>query len=122
MATYDVRVGDVWRSKAGRNAVVEEIQPNVPRFLNGDLVTKVLARLKTGAGLLCEIGNFVKGRTLVERGGVRVGDVWRDGLDHYRVESLSGDDAVVDGPHDRRTMALADLAAMRLVERDGKAV
>ena len=65
----DVRVGDVWRTLKGqRDARVERVF-EAYTFLEHRKVTMVVARLKTGAELACEIHNFVKGRVLIERDG-----------------------------------------------------
>lgn len=118
---YDVRGADVWRSKAGRDARVEDVSDaliDIPRRR----VTQVLARLKTGAGLRCEVGNFVRGRTLVERGGVRVGDVYDDAGGAIHVASIEENGASVLRGVETGRVALSAFASMRLIERDGKAV
>ncbi len=64
MTDPDVHVDDVWQSGFGRTAKVESI-----RAVVAPVHAMVSARLKTGAELVCEIGNFVKHRTLIERDG-----------------------------------------------------
>ena len=121
----DVRTGDVFASATGRNIVrVEEIAFDFPgsnwREVHWRRLTK--GRAPTNSIGKCGLHSFPRGRTLVERGGVRVGDVWRDREDDYRVATLSGDIAQGTSGAGTFTFAISDIAAMRLVERNGKAV
>jgi hypothetical protein len=67
--------------------------------------------------------NFLRGRTLIERGGVRVGDVRAMGkASTTKVLVLREDIAVCDDPDGIRTYPAAEVAALPLLTRDGKAV
>jgi hypothetical protein len=67
--------------------------------------------------------NFLRGRTLIERGGVRVGDVRAMGkASTLRVLSIAGDSAECETPDMTRAIRLDVVAAMPLLTRDGKAV
>lgn len=119
--TPDIRIGDVWRSeKGGRLVTVAPVTDY--RWYDATDNRDVAYRGTTGAVMVALAANFVKGRVLWERAGVRVGDVRRDGLGHYRVDGLTADHAGVDGPDGWTTKRLDYLAQCRLVERDGKAV
>lgn len=124
----DVRAGDVCASATGRNIVrVEKIEPYTPGFEWHEVHWRRLTkdRAPTGQSGKCGLHNFTRGRTLVERGGVRVGDVRAD-HEPLLVQSIEGGHAGMVpvqpdglGP---TWIPLLDVAAMPLVERAGKAV
>lgn len=119
MITPDVQIGDAWASPAGREAKVEKLGKH--HRISGDNL--VVARLKTGAELVCELGNFVKRRALIERGGVRVGDVRAVGrVSTVRVNSISADGAICEHSTGKEWLLLSYLSALPLLERDGKPV
>lgn len=108
-ATPDIRPGDIRRHPKGHLETVNA-SPFVGNFVQMD----------TGTHLRWLTAKWVaKNMPLVERGGVRVNDVWRDGLDHYHVDGLTGNFAGVDTEDGWTTMPIEDLARCVLVERDG---
>lgn len=120
----DVRIGDVWRSATGRNIVrVEKIEPYMPGSEWSEVYWRRLTkdRAPTNSIGKCGLHNFTRGRALAERGGVRVGDVWRGAIDDYRVTNLYGDTAQGTVGAGSFTFCIADVASMTLVERAGKA-
>lgn len=125
---HDVRIGDVWRSATGRNIVrVEKIEPYMPGSEWSEVHWRRLTKDYTpaGQGGKCGLHNFTRGRTLVERGGVRVGDVrscagYRCRVDHF--DPTIPDWVIVDGTSGRESLPTDAVAAMELVERAGKAV
>ena len=121
----DVRAGDVWRSATGRNIVrVEKIEPNFPGSEWHEVHWRRLTKgyTPTGQSGKCGLRNFTRGRTLVERGGVRVGDVYAGAGGGIRVDSIADDSAAVSRGSEIGRIALGTLSAMTLVERAGKAV
>ena len=124
----DVRIGDAYASATGRNLVrVEKIEPNYPGSQWHEAHWRRLTkdRAPTTSIGKCGLHNFCRGRTLVERGGVRVGDVrscagYRCRVDHFD-PTLAGW-VIVDGTNGRESLPTDAVAAMTLVERAGKAV
>lgn len=119
--THDIRVGDVWRSKKGGRDVT--VEPPI-MFTNG-APRGVSFRGKTGAVMHALTENFLRGRTLIERGGVRIGDVRKDHVPLIVVK-IERDHAGCDShPADGGGLTWIPLdvvAAMPLLTRDGKAV
>lgn len=124
MATYDIRIGDVYQSSTGGIRHGEDNLVNALGFDGGPH-----AQLLRGDKLRWLTCKHVATRmVLVERDGVRVGDVYRYGImraSDCRVVRLVGDDLVVEsvygtpGEHVRERGWLKNRT---LVERDGKAV
>lgn len=111
------RVGDVWQSDpAGRKAKVTNIEPRKQTI--GGWCGFIL--LATNARRTASIKAFVKGRKLVGRGGVGVGETRVDGAVTYRVLSIAGDDARVEGPTGPETRSLAALAVLARPEEPAK--
>ena len=114
----EIRVGDVWQSDpAGRKSKVKEVRGR--DHLRGAHCTVTL--LATGAEKTLSLLSLRKGRRLVERGGVRVGETRVDGAVTYRVLNIAGNDAQVEGPTGLETRPLATLAVLSLPEEPSKA-
>lgn len=64
----DVRVGDVWRSKAGRDVRVEDVGlTRYKHVISNEALVVVTG--KSGAELILTLRNFPRGRRLIERDG-----------------------------------------------------
>lgn len=116
----DVKIGDVWSSATGRNLVrAERIEPCFPGSTWIEVHWRRLTkgRLPTGSVGKCGEHNFSRGRTLVERSGVRIGDIREDGGAAYRVTGITGDRCDVEGDGGSEDLALSTVAAWRLVAR-----
>lgn len=114
----DVRVGDVWESAIGRRLVT--VVPKSEYRGYGDVLDKrdVAYRGVTGAVMVALVANFIRGRTLHERGGLRVGDVREMGkASTTKILVLRGDEAVCDDADGIRTYPAAEIAAFPLVSR-----
>lgn len=121
---HDIRVGDVCRSEQGKRLVT--VVPNSEYKGYGlDGSRDVVFRGATGAVMISTAGNFLKRRTLIERGGVRIGDVRKDHVPLIVVK-IEHDHAGCDShPADGGGLTWIPLdvvAAMPLLTRDGKAV
>ena len=119
----DVRIADVWCSeKSGR--LVTVVPASASRWKSTDDPRRdVFYRGVTGAVMNALAANFVRGRRLIERAGVRVGDVRETGkASTVKVLLIGGDTALCDTQDAAERFPLVDLAAMPLVVRDGKAV
>lgn len=123
MATYDIRIGDVYHTCTGGIRSGEDNLVNAYPFVGEEVQ---LLRDGMLRWLTCK---YVATRmALVQRDGVRVGDVYRYGImraSDCRVVRLVGDDLVVEsvygtpGEHVRERGWLKNRT---LVERDGRAV
>ena len=132
---HDIQIGDVFRSNAGGRLVTvvprsEYEKHRLAHYWNLPTIDSrdVFYRGKTGAVMVALAANFLKGRRLVERGGIRVGDVrgcgtsgsrstvvqFREGGAICRV-SFSSDLS-------NEWFPLDFLSTLPLLERDGKAV
>ncbi len=115
----EIRVSDVWQSEpAGRKAKVTNIEPRKQTI--GGWCGFVL--LATNTRRTASLKAFAKGRRLVGRGGVGVGETRVDGSVTYRVLSIAGDDAQVEGPTGLETRSLASLAVLPLPEEPAKVI
>jgi hypothetical protein len=113
----DVRISDVWRSEKGGRLVT--VVPKSEYRGYGDVRDSrdVAYRGTTGAVMIALAGNFVRGRKLIERGGVRVGDVRAMGqASTLRVLSIEGDDATCETPDGTIVMSLAEVALEPIIQ------
>ncbi len=115
---HDIRIDDVWRTAKGkRDVTVVQFMTRGPHGGN------VTYRGKTGAEMFCLPANFTKGRSLVERSGVRVGDVRAIGkASTVKVLHIREDGATCENATGNDWLLLSYIAALPLVSRDGKAV
>lgn len=115
--TADIRIGDVWKSaKGGR--LVTVVPASEYRGYGRPDARDVAFRGTAGVVMLAIAANFMRGRTLWERAGLRVGDV-RAGeqASTIKVRSLAGDLAVCEDATCEVTLPLAHLATLPLVSR-----
>jgi hypothetical protein len=115
--THDIRVGDMWRSDKGGRLVT--VVPKLEYRGYGDVRDSrdVAYRGTTGAVMIALAVNFVRGRKLIERGGVRVGDVRAMGqASTLRVLSIEGDDATCETPDGTIVMSLAEVALEPIIQ------
>lgn len=104
---HDIQISDVFRSdKGGRLVTVIEAAP------------KVLFEGTTTARMTATPRNFLKGRTLIERGGIRVGDV----RGSCEVVHIREDGATIRRGESTDWVTLDYLSTLPLLERDGKVV
>jgi hypothetical protein len=113
----DIRIGDAWESAIGRRLVT--VVPKSEYRGYGDVRDKrdVAYRGVTGAVMIALAANFLRGRTLHERGGLRIGDVRQDTASKVKILVLRGDEAVCDDADGIRTYPAAEIAALPLVSR-----
>ncbi len=113
----DIRIGDVWESAIGRRLVT--VVPKSEYRGYGDVRDSrdVAYRGVTGAVMIALAANFLRGRTLHERGGLRIGDVRQDTASEVKILVLRGDEAVCDDADGIRTYPAAEIAALPLVFR-----
>ena len=116
----DVRIDDVWRSKGSSGQLVKVINITSHPWECDKVVWQGVTRRTSGC---CNLDSFRLRRDLWERGGVRVGDLRACGkASTTRILVLREDIAVCDDPDGVRTYSAADIAAMPLLTRDGKAI
>lgn len=110
--THDIQAGDVWRSRKGHRLVTVNFVGALSVEFCGAARSSMTARPE----------NFVRGRVLWERGGVRIGDVRQDHVS-LRVDKIERDHAgcmPVQADGDGVTwIDLCCLTALPLLERDG---
>ena len=113
----DICIGDVWESAIGRRLVT--VVPKSEYRGYGDVRDSrdVAYRGVTGAVMIALAANFLRGRTLHERGGLRIGDVRQDTASEVKILVLRGDEAVCDDADGIRTYPAAEIAALPLVFR-----
>lgn len=113
----DIRIGDAWESAIGRRLVT--VVPKSEYRGYGDVRDSrdVAYRGVTGAVMIALAANFLRGRTLHERGGLRIGDVRQDTASEVKILVLRGDEAVCDDADGIRTYPAAEIAALPLVSR-----
>ncbi len=113
----DIRIGDVWESAIGRRLVT--VVPKSEYRGYGDVRDSrdVAYRGVTGAVMIALAANFLRGRTLHERGGLRIGDVRQDTASEVKILVLRGDEAVCGDADGIRTYPAAEIAALPLVSR-----
>jgi len=113
----DIRISDVWESAIGRRLVT--VVPKSEYRGYGDVRDSrdVAYRGVTGAVMIALAANFMRGRTLHERGGLRIGDVRQDTASEVKILVLRGDEAVCDDADGIRTYPAAEIAALPLVSR-----
>lgn len=114
----DIRIGDAWESAIGRRLVT--VVPKSEYRGYGDVRDSrdVAYRGVTGAVMIALAANFLRGRTLHERGGLRIGDVRAMGkASTTKILVLRGDEAVCDDADGIRTYPAAEIAALPLVSR-----
>ena len=113
----DIRIADVWESAKGGRLVT--VVPKSEYRGYGDVRDKrdVAYRGVTGAVMIALAANFMRGRTLHERGGLRIGDVRQDTASEVKILVLRGDEAVCDDADGIRTYPAAEIAALPLVSR-----
>lgn len=130
--TPDIRIADVWRSDKGGRLVTVVPRADYERFrlarywsLPAIDAQAIFYRGTTDAIMMALADNFVRGRVLIERGGVRVDDVRKDHVPLI-VCKIERDHAGCDNhPADGGGLTWIPLdvvAAMPLLARDGKAV
>ncbi len=120
----DARIGDVWRSDKGGRLVTVVPRADYERFrltrywnLPTIDVQAVFYRGTTNAVIMALADNFVRGRRLIERGGVRVGDVRAMGqASTLRVLSIEGDNATCETPDRNIVMSLAEVALEPIIQ------
>ena len=124
MAAHDIRIGDVWHRDDYPPEDTITIGAPSDRGQYGQ--TADAFHIVRGNGRTGRITarKVVASYTLIERGGVRVGGayVYAGANGAIHVGSSDGDSAIVSRGTETGRIALATLAAMRLVERDGKAI
>lgn len=113
----DIRIGDAWESAIGRRLVT--VVPKSEYRGYGDVRDSrdVAYRGVTGAVMIALAANFMRGRTLHERNGLRIGDVRQDTASEVKILVLRGDEAVCDDADGIRTYPAAEIAALPLVFR-----
>ena len=116
----DIRIGDVWKSAKGGRLVT--VVPKAMLRGYGDVRDSrdVAFQGKTGAVMVALAANFLRGRALYERGGVRVGDVREEGkASTIKVIALRGDIAVCDDSVGECKYEVSCVTRLTLISRDG---
>lgn len=116
----DIRIGDVWKSLRGGRLVT--VVPKSEYRGHGTLTDArdVVFRGVTGTAMVALAANFIRGRVLHERGGIRVGDVRAMGkASTIKVLVLRGDVVVCDDVGGVREYEAPYIAELALISRDG---
>lgn len=105
--TADIRIGDVWKSAKGDRLVTTcEVSRDGVWF-----------RGAAAPDMCATPANFMRGRTLWERNGLRVGDVRAMGKASTAKILVLRDDVAVCDADGIRTYPAAEIAALPLVSR-----
>lgn len=107
------RIGDVWESEKGHRFVTVVPKSEYHGFGDGGDWRDVAYRGTTGVVMIALAANFIRGRRLIRRGDVRVGELRATGqASTLRVLSIEGDAAMCEMPDRNITMSLTDVASM----------
>ena len=106
--TADIRIGDVWKSAKGDRLVTTcEVSRDGVWF-----------RGAAAPDMCATPANFMRGRTLWERNGVRIGDVRAVGaVSTVKVLHIREDGATCENATSNEWLLLSYLAALPLVSR-----